>query len=295
VHGVILVDKPSGLSSSTVVQDVRRALRVKRAGHGGTLDPMATGLLAVCLGAGTKLAPYLLADDKAYEAEAELGIETDTLDRTGHVLTARDVPTDGLRERLEAVLRARTGPQTQVPPMFSAIKQGGVPLYELARAGEEVERASRQIRIDRLELVAFAPPRFSVAIECSKGTYVRSLLADIGADLGLGAHLTALRRTRAGRFSLADATPLDEILRTRSARVIAPADATLFPRCPVPPEHLQVVLRGVQVAVEAWGLDSSGPLPAQFQLVDARGQLLAICHAENGKTFYDRVFPELFP
>ncbi len=172
---------------------MKRALRADRAGHGGTLDPLATGVLPVCLGAATKLAQYLLADDKAYDAEGLLGIETDTLDRTGRVVAEHDVHVT--RDALLAAIAARTGEQDQVPPMYSAIKQGGVRLYEKARAGEDVERAPRRIRIDALELLAFEPPRFRVAIACSKGTYVRSLVADLGTDVGCGAHLTELRRT----------------------------------------------------------------------------------------------------
>src|SRR4051812_1561927 len=171
MHGILVLDKPAGMTSATAVEQVRSALGISRAGHGGTLDPIATGVLPICLGAGTKLAQFLLAEDKAYLAEGVLGIETDTLDRTGRVVAERAVAAS--RAALAAALAAHLGEQTQVPPMYSAIKQGGVRLYDRARAGEEVERAPRQIRIDRLELLAFEPPRFRIAIACSKGTYVR--------------------------------------------------------------------------------------------------------------------------
>src|SRR6185503_2587794 len=173
MHGVLVIDKPAGLTSAGAVEKVRRTLHLDRAGHGGTLDPIATGVLPVCVGAGTKLAQFLLADDKAYEAEAVLGVETDTLDRTGRVVAERAV--DVTRDQIVAALARHLGEQTQIPPMYSAIKQGGVRLYDRARAGHEVERAPRPIRIDRLELLAFEPPRFRIAIACSKGTYVRSL------------------------------------------------------------------------------------------------------------------------
>jgi len=189
IHGWLVIDKPPGMTSTQVMARVRRLLNAEKAGHGGTLDPIATGVLAICLGEATKLAAYLLADDKAYEADALLGVETDTLDRTGNVTATHS--TEGItRERIEAVLESLRGEHDQVPPMFSAIKQGGVRLYHRARAGEEVERAPRRVRIDRLELLAFEPPTIRVAIECSKGTYVRSLIADIGTALGCGAHMT---------------------------------------------------------------------------------------------------------
>src|SRR5262245_15589464 len=197
------------MTSATAVDRVRRGLGVARAGHGGTLDPIATGVLAICVGAATKLAQFLLADDKAYLAAGVLGVETDTLDRTGRVVAERAANVS--REALLAALAAHTGEQRQIPPMYSAIKQGGVRLYERARAGEEVERAARRIRIDRLELLAFEPPRFRIAIACSKGTYIRSLIADLGTAVGVGAHLAELRRIRSGRFAIEHAVTLDRL------------------------------------------------------------------------------------
>ncbi|HEY4059966.1 MAG TPA: tRNA pseudouridine(55) synthase TruB, partial [Kofleriaceae bacterium] len=161
MHGVLIVDKPRGVSSAAAVNKVKRALGASRAGHGGTLDPMATGVLAVCLGAATKIAPYLLADDKEYEAEGKLGEETDTLDATGYVTETRDV--NVTRDALERAIEGRRGEQDQVPPMYSALKQQGERLYRLARGGEVVERAARRIRIDRLELMELSLPRFTVS------------------------------------------------------------------------------------------------------------------------------------
>ena len=175
MHGILVVDKPAGRSSASIVDEVKKILGAERAGHGGTLDPLATGVLAVCLNAATKLAQYLLADDKAYEATGILGIETDTLDRTGRVTAEH--PVDVTEAALRDVLARRVGAQDQIPQMYSAIKQGGVRMYHRARAGEQVERAARQIRIDQFELLAFEPPRFRMAIMCSKGTYVRSMIA----------------------------------------------------------------------------------------------------------------------
>jgi tRNA pseudouridine55 synthase len=290
MHGVLVLDKPTSLSSAAAVDHVKRALGAARAGHGGTLDPIATGVLPICLDAATKLAPYLLADDKAYEAEGLLGIETDTLDRGGRVLRERAVDVD--EAALRAAIARRIGAQEQIPPMFSAIKQGGVRLYDLARAGEEVERAPRKIRIDRIELLAFAPPRFRIAIACSKGTYIRTLVADLGNDVGCGAHLAELRRTASGRFTLDQAVRFEELARPDLRdRIIPLSQVTSLPSLVVPERMRKHALSGVQFAVEIWG-----PLPEgveRFQLVDERGTLIGIVHFEAGKTIYDRVFPEL--
>lgn len=286
MHGVVVIDKPAGTTSAGAVERVRRALGIDRAGHGGTLDPIATGVLLVCVGAGTKLAQYMLADDKAYEAEGLLGVETDTLDRTGRVVATRTA--EVARDALLGALGAHLGERSQVPPMYSAIKQGGVRLYERARAGEEVARAPRPVRIDRLDLVWFEPPRFRIAVACSKGTYIRSLVADIGAAVGAGAHLTELRRTRSGRFTIEQAVALD---RLDAAAVVPPDQATGLPRVTVPPFQVGQVLSGVQLPVAALGADGL----EQFQLLDEQGMLLAIAHPEAGRTVYDRVFPELRP
>jgi len=283
VHGILVLDKPAGMTSATAVDHVRRALGVSRAGHGGTLDPIATGVLPICLGAGTKLAQFLLAEDKAYLAEGVLGIETDTLDRTGRVVAERAVAVS--RTALAEALAAHVGEQTQVPPMYSAIKQGGVRLYDRARAGEEVERAPRPIRIDRLELLAFEPPRFRIAIACSKGTYVRSLIADLGTAVVAGAHLAELRRTRSGRFCIEQAVTLD---RLGEAELVPPEHALDFERVTVPRALVAPVLSGAQLPAATWDTRA-----ARFQLVDDNFRLLAVAHTEAGRTVYDRVFPEL--
>jgi len=284
VHGILVIDKPAGVSSAMAVERVRRELRVDRAGHGGTLDPIATGVLPICVGAGTKLAQFLLADDKAYEAEGLLGVETDTLDRTGRVVRERDAQVT--RDALVAVLAGYLGEQDQIPPMFSAIKQGGVRLYNRARAGEEVERAPRRIRIDRLELVAFEPPRFRIAVACSKGTYIRSLVADIGNAVEAGAHLTGLRRTRSGKFTIDQAVPLD---RVAGATLIPPEQATDLPTVTVRPWLIAQIFNGVQLPVSTFGAEGL----ERFQLVDEEGHLLAVAHPQAGRTVYDRAFPEL--
>lgn len=285
MNGVLVLDKPAGLSSAAVVEHVKRTLGAARAGHGGTLDPIATGVLPICLGAATKLAPYLLADDKAYEAEGLLGIATDTLDRTGRVVDERAVAVT--EDALRAAIAGRLGEQDQVPPAYSAIKQDGVPMYRRARAGEEVQLAPRRIRIDELALLAFEPPRFRIAVACSKGTYIRSLVADLGTDVGCCAHVAELRRTRSGRFRIEDAVTLEDVERAPPA-LVPLAAATSLPSIAVPPSLLKPVLSGVQLSLGALAL--TGAAPERFQLVDEAGRLLAIAHAEDGHVVFERVF-----
>jgi len=274
------------MSSAAAVDHVKRALRAKRAGHGGTLDPIATGVLAICLGEGTKVAQYLLADDKAYRAELVLGRITDTLDRTGIVIEERDA-SGVTRAQIEAALAGRRGEQDQVPPMFSAIKQDGVRLYKQARRGVEVERAPRRIRIDRLELVAYEGTRVTLDIACSKGTYIRSLVDDLGRDLGCGAYLAELRRTRSGLFSIDQAQQLTALDATR----LLPIEHVLrLPAVTVTPDLIPFVRSGLQLR-----LDQLPPIPEspQFQLIDESAKVVAIVHADAGKIIYDRVFPVL--
>lgn len=220
---VIVVDKPKGPTSFSVVRTVQRYLRnyckaggvgiadASRIGHGGTLDPMATGVLPLCIGESTKIAPFLLDAHKRYEATLELGVQTDTLDAEGQVV-ARNPVGEISPERLETVLSCFRGHITQVPPMHSALKRDGKPLYEYARQGIELERQPRKLTIFELRVLEFDPiGRLSVFIHCSKGTYVRVLADDIGRALGPGAHLTALRRTAAGPFTLQNAITLEAL------------------------------------------------------------------------------------
>jgi tRNA pseudouridine55 synthase len=286
MDGVLVVDKPAGLTSAQVVETVKRRFGAQRAGHAGTLDPIATGVLPILLDEATKLAAYLIAEDKEYEVEVVLGVETDTLDRVGTVTATRAV--DVTEQAVAAALARRIGEHDQVPPMYSAIKQGGVRLHERARAGEDVPRAPRRVRIDRLELLSFAPPRLALAIACSKGTYVRSLVADLGRELGCGAHVAELRRTRAGAFAIADAQPLDAL---DPERLIGMSAALRMPVVAVPPALVAHVRSGVQLEVDK--LDS---VPSQrFQMVGEGRVLLAIAHEERGRVVYDRVFKACLP
>lgn len=212
IEGVLLVDKPKGLTSHDVVYRLRRKLQIKKIGHAGTLDPMATGVLVMLIGKATRISQYLMSVDKIYEGEATLGVVTDSQDAEGEVMETRPVPElteAGVRE----VMKGFLGDQYQTPPMFSALKIGGVPLYKMARQGEEIEREPRFIRIASFDLLGFAPPRITFSVHCTKGTYVRTIAHDLGQKLGCGAHLSALRRTGSGKFTIAQCTPLDEIER----------------------------------------------------------------------------------
>jgi tRNA pseudouridine55 synthase len=205
----LLLDKPLGLSSNAALQSARRLYNAAKAGHTGTLDPLATGLLPLCFGEATKFASALLDADKEYAATLQLGVVTDTGDAEGAVLQRR--PVNLTQADVEAVLPQLTGAILQIPPMHSALKRDGIPLYAYARAGIEVERKPRPVSIHHLQLIDFAGDRVSIAAACSKGTYIRTLAEDIGNLLGCGAHLAALRRTRIGHLDIADAITLDRL------------------------------------------------------------------------------------
>lgn len=207
--GVLLLDKPSGITSHDVVDRVRRKLRMKKVGHAGTLDPNATGLMILLLGKATKLSQYLMGLDKVYEGTGVFGVTTDSQDSDGEVMSTIPVP-EIERERLLAEIKEFEGDQYQTPPMFSAKKIDGVPLYKLARKGKEVEREPRVIRVKSFVLDRWESPEFDFTLACSKGTYVRTLVHDIGQKIGCGAHLKELRRTEIGDFQIEDSLELEE-------------------------------------------------------------------------------------
>ena len=209
VHGVLVLDKPRGFSSNAALQKVRWLLNAEKAGHTGSLDPLATGVLPLCFGEATKFSQYLLDADKGYRTVAQLGVTTTTGDAEGEVLERRAVSVDEVA--IQAALPAFRGEIEQIPPMYSALKRDGQPLYKLARAGEVVEREARSVTIARLELLALQEDRATLEVACSKGTYVRTLVEDLGARLGCGAHVAELRRTQAGPFGLTQAISLEEL------------------------------------------------------------------------------------
>ena len=228
MEGILLVDKPTDHTSHDVVARLRGKLRMKRVGHAGTLDPMATGLLIILVGKATRVSQYLMGLDKEYEGTIELGKFTDTQDAEGEVLETIPVPAFSEADILAAV-KSFLGDQYQTPPMYSAVKIDGVPLYKSARKGEEVEREPRFIRVMSWEITRFALPRLDFRLRCTKGTYVRTLAHDLGRKLGCGAHLAALRRTASDKFHISQALTLDQInalsLPEIEKRLIAPRDA----------------------------------------------------------------------
>jgi len=229
VHGILLLDKPVGMTSNRALQEAKHLLLARKAGHTGSLDPLASGLLPLCFGEATKVSRFLLEADKRYHAVFQLGTSTATGDSEGEVLETRPV-TVGRRE-IESALKHFTGPIEQVPPMYSAIKQDGQPLYKLARAGIVTERAPRPVIIHEFKVLNLTGTSLTVDISCSKGTYVRSLAHDLGELLGSGAHVSALRRTAMGGFTVDETITLDAFAalpgqRERAARLI-PADQAL--------------------------------------------------------------------
>jgi tRNA pseudouridine55 synthase len=211
LDGAILIDKPVGPTSHDVVDAIRRRFQIKKVGHCGTLDPNATGLLIIVLGRGTKLSERLMGDDKVYEGTIKFGETTDSYDADGEIIASLPVPPLTL-EQLNEEAAKFIGDQMQMPPMVSAIKKNGVPLYKLARKGIEVEREPRLIHIYNFRFTKYAKPLGEFRVACTKGTYVRSIAHDLGQKLGCGAHLATLRRSVSGKFDVADATKLDDVL-----------------------------------------------------------------------------------
>lgn len=210
IDGFLIVNKPEGKTSFSVVARIKRLSGEKRVGHAGTLDPIATGVLPICLGQATRITQFLTNSSKAYEAQIQLGVTTDTFDRQGKIVDRRDV-NDITVTRIEEALTAFRGVINQVPPVFSAVKQGGRRSYELARAGVPLKLKSRSVEITKLELTSYRKPLIEIYIACSKGTYIRSLANDLGQHLGCGAHLKNLTRLRCGPFSIQNALSLDQI------------------------------------------------------------------------------------
>jgi tRNA pseudouridine55 synthase len=214
ITGIVVIDKPSGHSSNHVLQQVKRLFDAKKAGHTGSLDPLASGVLPICLGEATKLSGYLLDADKQYAVTCKLGITTDSGDADGEVIAEQPIP-DFDEAGLQTIINSFIGEQDQVPPMFSALKYQGQPLYKLARQGIEVERKSRRIRIYEIELLDCSYDSFTLSVRCSKGTYIRTLVEDISHKLGTGGHVTMLRRTAVAGYTLEDAISLEQLAERR--------------------------------------------------------------------------------
>ena len=277
--GIIIIDKPQGWTSQDVAARLRRVFGTRRVGHGGTLDPMATGVLPVMVGRATRGAAFLENARKQYMATLRLGLLTDTEDITGTVLEIRPVTVG--REDVEAMFRRFLGRQMQVPPMYSAVKVDGKKLYTLARQGRHIERAPRPIEIYRLELVQVQDRDYTFLVDCSKGTYIRTLCKDIGLALGCGGTMAALRRTQAGAYSLDDAISLECLLDMAEAgdpveRLLRPVDS-LFPHCP------KVELSPKQERICRNGGVFSTALPSGDYRLYGGGEFLALARCAGGE------------
>ncbi len=284
--GFLNIDKPLKMTSHDVVARVRRGLKVKKVGHAGTLDPLATGVLVICAGAATRLSEYVMHTQKRYTAWVRLGVTTDTYDAEGEMLLVRDASAV-TRADVEQALPRFTGDIQQVPPMYSAIKQGGRKLYELARAGETVERPARPVRIESLVITDWSPPQFTLDVTCSAGTYIRSLAYDLGEALGTGAHLAGLVRTASGSFALENAVTLETLL-----------EADDWQRHLIPPQ--QALMHLPLVTLDGQQLDHirhGRPIPADgdtraelAQAQDADGQFTAILKRDDDLWRPEKVF-----
>ena len=257
MDGVLFLDKPAGLSSNDALIKAKRLLNALKAGHTGTLDPFATGLLPLCFGEATKFAQDLLEADKTYETVVHLGLTTTTGDTEGEIVETCDV--NVTKDQIEATLQKFRGPIEQVPPMYSALKRDGKPLYEYARAGLKLERLARPVTIKVLELIAYESPFLTLRVTCSKGTYIRVLGEDIGADLGCGAHLKALRRTRVGDLTINTAQTLDMLVGLSEIdrrALLAPVDTLLssFPSLVLSDELTKRFLQGQRLSLGKEGL-----------------------------------------
>lgn len=303
VDGVLIVDKPEGLTSFDVVRRLRALGSGRKAGHTGTLDPTATGVLPICLGQATKLSSFLLEGDKEYEGTLQLGVETDTYDAAGRVVATHS--TDHLgEEEVRRAVEGMAGTYWQTPPMYSAVRVGGKRLYELARKGLEVERRPRKVTIHSIEMLSFDPAAARVAfrIACTKGTYVRSVAHEIGQALGVGAHLVSLKRLRNGPFRLEDAVPLETLERWMKEGQLDRIEERLVPLREALADLREVrvdelcarkVARGMALGYRDL-LQCGAPRLVEGELVritGPQGRLLAVAEQRGGALRYRRVFP----
>ncbi len=280
MDGILNINKAPGMTSHDVVAKVRKIMQQKRVGHAGTLDPAASGVLPICVGQGTRVAEYLSESGKAYLAEIIFGVVKDTYDVEGTIIRSTDVADLTLPQITEALPRF-LGPQMQLPPLYSAVKIQGQPAYKRVRAGEEIALAARRVDITSLEVIAWQSPRLTLAIECSKGTYIRSLAYDLGEQLGYGAHLGGLVRTRSGPFALTESITLEQLAEVMAGgsvtQYLSPADRVLwnYPALHLDASSVERVLHGnaFHYVQEATML-----LPTLARVYDDHGRFLAIAH-----------------
>ena len=283
ISGVLVVDKPVGMTSHDVVQAIRNGTGLRRAGHTGTLDPRASGVLVILVGPAVRLSEYVSASDKRYQAIIRLGGRTDTFDSDGK-MTQANQPVNVTESQFEEVLKTFIGEIEQTPPPYSAVKVQGRKAYEMARQGEDVELAPRKITVHHLEVLEWAPPEVVIDVHCSSGTYVRSLANDLGEKLGCGAYLVGLRRTKSGRFSLRDAVPLRKLQESFHAgnwyQYLIPAAEALgdWPAIELSPDDVEGVRHGHRVKAEA-----DAVLGSRVRGVSTQGELVALMELVTGE------------
>ncbi len=283
ISGVLVVDKPVGMTSHDVVQAIRTGTGIRRAGHTGTLDPRASGVLVVLIGPAVRLSEFVSASDKRYQAIIRLGGSTDTFDADGR-FTRQETPVNITEEQFEKVLKTFEGEIEQVPPPYSAVKVQGRKAYEMARNGEEVELTPRIIQVHHLEVLEWAPPEVVVDVHCSSGTYVRSLTNDLGEALGTGAYLVGLRRTKSGRFTLRDAVPLRKLQEAFQAgnwyQYLIPAAEALsdWPAVELNPDEVEEVRHGHRVKAAP-----DTELGKMVRGVSTQGELVALLECKEGE------------
>jgi len=291
LDGLLLIDKPPGPTSAEVVRILKKALQVKKIGHLGTLDPFASGLLPICLGAGTKLSQFLMAEQKSYAGTLQLGVETDTLDCTGTVTRTASVPAC-TPTQLRKIEQRFMGDYWQTPPMYSALKRKGVPLYKLARQGIEVEREPRRVQVFYLALTLGEPHAIHFSVSCSKGAYIRVLAADIGVALNSLAHLTSLRRTAFGAFSIDQAIPLSQVQSLQPGQplpLLSSAQATQSYRTfLVSAPEAALIRHGQQAFLRT--LPAAQATGETARILSAERELIAIVTAEQETWRLARVF-----
>jgi len=287
ISGFLNINKSLNMTSHDVVAKIRRTLKIKKVGHAGTLDPLATGVLIVCVGSATRLSEYVMHATKRYRARVHLGVTTDTYDAEGSFLQKRDA-SHIQQADIEAKLSLFLGDIQQMPPMYSAIKQGGRKLYDLARAGQTVERELRPVRIDSLDIVDWSPPEFTLDVVCSAGTYIRSLAFDLGEALAVGAHLSGLSRISSGTFQLENAVTLDTLFAAENWQhyLITPQAALAdWPSVQLSADDTDHILHGRSIPAAQSASELSFAYAPQ-------GQLVAILRAEAGLWRPHKVFSD---
>lgn len=302
LDGALVIDKPAGPTSAKVVADIKKLTRAKKVGHTGTLDPFATGVLVCCLNQSTRLAHFLLQEKKAYEAVLHLGVQTDTQDATGQVTAEGRLPLDAL-DRLEPIFAGFVGEIQQQPPAFSALKHNGRPLYEFARKGIAIQKPARSVTIYQLRILKTALPEIHFEVACSAGTYIRTLCADIGRELGCGGHLKQLRRISSSGFSVADALTVESVAQHCKEDTLAghlvPMTQMIdgIPRFTADQALIRTLMHGRPVTTEQVPADAVAPInapwPDHVQVVDQHQGLLAILQyrKDPGRYDYCCVFP----